>query len=199
MQVFVLTFVAVALIVAAIALIYMKWLDKGLPVSMQSYAVPLAWGLMAVSAAIWMSAYKPDFGLPIGFLIAMSLPLVLIATRIEWPENAPKMRSAKTSSDSEIAFGPGKALRITARLIACLVLAPLAGLAFALVTQQYLPGHEATRFALAVMAFVVIFSICLIIALSARRPWRAAGVVAGIGILSSIAVAMPLWLQGAAQ
>lgn len=180
-----LTAIAVALIVAAIALLYLKWQGKLWP-----WAVPVAWGILIVSAGLWMTAYKPDYGLPFGFLIFMSLPLILIAGRIDWKTKPEKQRRVKTLPDIPEHWTPRRIGRVTARVLACFIIAPLIGMIVGMVAWRYMPGHEATRYALGVFIFNLVSAIALIVACSAQRPWRVLGfmtavVVGGAGIIGA--------------
>lgn len=255
------TFAAIALITGAIALLYLKWLGRGLPRRLMAYAVPAAWLGMLASASLWMTAYKPDYGLPFGFLIAMSLPLALIAwqttrtfdsaakpekhRRERIAPDAPELSSTRklvTTSDNivrclgvalaagaivglpvwlympvEAAARPAWAIagftiafvialaialfarrpwRVTARLISCVVIAPVTGMAVAMLTWEYMPGHAATRYAWAVFFFSVASATALVIALSAQRPWRALGLITASTAVISTVVGLPL-LTGA--
>lgn len=192
----VLTVIAIALIVAAIALLYMKWLGRGLPAALTRIAVPGAWVAMIASAALWMTAYKPDFGLPFGFLIAMTLPLALIAWRTDWTPKAEKERRARSIPDVPHHLGKRKILRIVARLISCLVIAPLSGMALAMLAWEFMPGHEANKYAMAVFAFSVASASTLVVAVSAQRPWRALGFISATTAAVSAVVSLPI-LTGA--
>jgi hypothetical protein len=190
------TFVAIALIAGAIALLYLKWLGRGLPARVAPHAVPAAWLAMLGSAALWMTAYKPDFGLPFGFLIAMTLPLALIAWQavrhiddVSKPEKQRRERAAPEVPDH---LGKRRALRVIARLISCLVLAPTIGMAVAMLAWEYMPGHPATRYAWAVFFFSVASATALVVALSAQRPWRALGLITASTAVVSAVVSGPL-------
>jgi hypothetical protein len=186
-----LTAVAVALIVAAVALLYLKWQGKPWP-----WAVPVAWGALVVSAGLWMTAYKPDYGLPFGFLIFMSLPLLLIAGRIDWKGKPEKQRRAKAVPDVAEHWTPGRTGRIVARVLACLIIAPLIGMIVGMVAWRYMPGHEATRYALGVFIFNLVSAIALIVACSAQRPWRVLGFMTAVVVTGSGIIGLPL-LTGA--
>jgi hypothetical protein len=190
------TLAAVALIVGAIALLYLKWLGRGLPAAVIPYAVPGAWAAMLGSAALWMTAYKPDYGLPFGVLIAMSLPLALIAWQtVRTPDSAArpgKQRRQREAPDVPDHPGKRRALRVAARLLSCLVLTPAAGMATAMLAWEYMPGHPATRYAWAVFAFSVASATALVVALSAQRPWRALGLITAGTAVASAVVGGPL-------
>lgn len=194
------TLAAIVLIAGAVALLYLRWLGRGLPAASVPYAVPIAWLAMMASAALWMTAYKPDVGLPFGFLIAMSLPLVLIAWQtirnLDSAQKPEKQRRERTVPDIPDHLGKRRILRIIARLISCLVIAPATGMAIAMLAWEYMPGHPATRYAWAVFGFSVASATALIVALSAQRPWRALGLMtAGTAVISA-AIGLPL-LTGA--
>jgi hypothetical protein len=251
------TLAAVVLIVGAVALLYLKWLGRGLPSPTLPYAVPVAWLAMLGSAALWMTAYKPDFGLPIGFLVAMSLPLALIAWRTvrtfdsaakpekqrrervapEGPELSSTRKFTPTVDNilrcMGIALATGALLavpvwfwmpveaasrprwavavfiitfvialavalfarrpwRVTARLISCVVVAPVTGMTVAMLAWEYMPGHPATRYAWAVFFFSVASATALVVALSAQRPWRALGLISASTVVASAVVGGPL-------
>ena len=190
------TFAAVALIAGAIALLYLRWLGRGLPAAITPYAVPIAWTAMLGSAALWMTAYKPDYGLPFGVLIAMSLPLALIAWQaLRSPDSTArpeKQRRQRDTPDVPDHLGKRRALRITARLLSCLVLAPTVGMATAMLAWGYMPGHPATRYAWAVFSFSVASATALVVALSAQRPWRALGLISASTAVVSAVVGIPL-------
>jgi hypothetical protein len=194
------TLVAIVLIAGAVALLYLRWLGRGLPASIVPFAVPTAWLGMLASAALWMTAYKPDFGLPFGFLIAMSLPLAVIAWQtLRNPDAATKpekQRRERTAPDVPDHLGKRRISRITARLISCLVIAPVTGMAIAMLAWEYMPGHAATRYAWAVFSFSVASATALVVALSAQRPWRALGLITASTAAVSALVGLPL-LSGA--
>ncbi|MDC7685123.1 hypothetical protein PQU92_17710 [Asticcacaulis sp. BYS171W] len=196
----VLTLFAVALILAALAILYLKWRGQGLPAWADRAAVPVAWLALAISAVLWMMAYKPDFGLPVGFLIAMSLALCLIVWRNAKDDPArlkpEKDRRARTMPDVKERFTLRKGGRIAARLLSSLVVSPLMGMAVGLVAWLYMPGHGSTRYAWAVFAFVTASAIGLVIGNSAQRPWRALGFLSLTGAISAAVVGLPL-LTGA--
>ena len=190
------TLAAIALTAGAIALLYLRWLGRGLPGAVMPHAVPAAWTAMLGSAALWMTAYKPDYGLPFGFLTAMSLPLALIAWRAlrspESPARPEKQRRQRETPDLPDQLGERRATRIAARLLSCLVLAPAIGMATAMLAWEYMPGHPATRYAWAVFSFSVASAAALVVSLSARRPWRALGLIsAGTAVVSAV-VGIPL-------
>lgn len=194
------TLAAIVLIAGAVALLYLRWLGRGLPASIVPYAVPVAWLGMLASAALWMTAYKPDFGLPIGFLIAMVLPLALIAWQtirnLDTVAKPEKQRRERAAPDLPDDPGRRRISRITARLISCLVIAPATGMAVAMMAWEYMPGHAATRYAWAVFSFSVASATALVVALSAQRPWRALGLITASTAAVSAVVGLPL-LSGA--
>lgn len=193
------TFTATVLIAGAVALLYLRWLGRGLPAFIAPYAVPAAWLGMLASAALWMTAYKPDFGLPFGFLIAMSLPLAVIAWQtLRNPDAAtkPEKQRRERAPDVPDHLGKRRISRITARLISCLILAPVTGMAVAMLAWEYMPGHAATRYAWAVFSFSVASATALVVALSAQRPWRALGLITASTAAVSTVVGLPL-LNGA--
>ncbi len=194
------TLAAIVLIAGAVALLYLRWLGRGLPASITPYAVPVAWLGMLTSAALWMTAYKPDFGLPIGFLIAMSLPLALIAWQtirnLDTAAKPEKQRRERAAPEVPDDSGKRRIARITARLISCLVIAPVTGMAVAMLAWEYMPGHAATRYAWAVFSFSVASATALVVALSAQRPWRALGLITASTAVVSAVVGLPL-LSGA--
>ncbi|ESQ80373.1 hypothetical protein [Asticcacaulis sp. YBE204] len=192
----VVTCLAVILIVLAIVLLYLKWRGQGLPAGFDRAAVPVAWLALAVSAVLWMLAYEPDFGLPVGCLIAMSLPLALIAWRNAKDDPArhkpEKDRRARSLPDVKERFSLRKGGRIVARLLSSFVISPLMGMAVGMVAWLYMPGHGSTRYAWAVFAFVTASVIGLVIGNSAQRPWRALGVLSLTGAVSAAVVGLPL-------
>ncbi len=194
------TLAAIVLIAGAVALLYLRWLGRGLPASIAPYAVPIAWLAMLASAAVWMTAYKPDFGLPFGFLIAMILPLALIAWQtirnLDSAQKPEKQRRERAAPDVPGHLGKRRALRVIARLMSCLVIAPVTGMAVAMLAWEYMPGHPATRYAWAVFGFSVASATALVVALSAQRPWRALGLITTSTAVASAIVGLPL-LSGA--
>lgn len=251
------TLAAIALIVGAIALLYLRWSGRGLPARLVPHAVPVAWLAFLASAALWMTAYKPDFGLPIGFLIAMTLPLAVIAWRtFKDPDSATKpekQRRERTAPDAPelsstrkleltpinilrcqgaalaaatilavpvwfwmpveaasrprwtigvflitftvalvVALFAQRPWRVTARLIACVLVAPVTGMSVAMLAREYMPGHPATQYAWAVFFFSVASATALVVALSAQRPWRALGLITACTVAVSAVVGTPL-------
>ncbi|MDC7675663.1 hypothetical protein [Asticcacaulis machinosus] len=188
-----LTLIAIALIAAAIGLLYAKWRGEGLPAFALGLAVPLAWAFLFVSAALWMRAYTPDFGLSVGFLFFMSLPLIIIGWQgyRGWKSAAPA-RERRERDAAEPTASPGKGLRITARLLSCLIAAPLTGMAMGLLAWAYMPGHGSTRYAWAVFFFTMSFAVALIVAVAAQRPWRATGLIVATGAAASALVSLPI-------
>lgn len=194
------TLAAIVLIAGAVALLYLRWLGRGLPAVLTPYGVPIAWLAMLASAALWMTAYKPDFGLPFGVLIAMSLPLVLIAWQtvrnLDRTQKPDKQRRQRAAADIPDHPGKRRILRIIARLISCLVIAPATGMAIAMLAWEYMPGHPATRYAWAVLGFSVASATALVVALSAQRPWRALGLITTSTAVVSAIVGLPLQTGG---
>ncbi|MFT3997940.1 MAG: hypothetical protein QM667_11085 [Asticcacaulis sp.] len=195
-----LTLLAVALIVAAIALLYLRWRGEGLPLWVQDVAVPAAWVMLGVSGWLWTVAYKPDFGLPVGFLIAMSLPLALIAWRHTADDPArlkpEKARRERAVPDVKERFTVRKGGRIAARLLSSLIVSPFMGMAVGMVAWLHMPGHEATRYAWAVFVFVTASAIGLVVSTSAQRPWRALGFLCLTGAIAAAIVGLPLLMGG---
>ncbi|OYW79844.1 MAG: hypothetical protein B7Z26_07400 [Asticcacaulis sp. 32-58-5] len=191
---FVLTLIAVALIAAAIGLLYAKWRGEGLPAPVLNLAVPLAWAFLIVSAALWMRAYTPDFGLSVGFLVFMSLPLIIIGWQgyKGWTSAAPARERRERETAEPAPAKSGRGLRITARLLTCLIIAPAMGMAVGLLGWTYMPGHGSTRYAWAVFFFTMSFAIALIAGLSAQRPWRATGLTTLTAIVSAGLVSLPI-------
>lgn len=189
-----LTLIAVALIAAAIGLLYAKWRGEGLPKWVLTIAVPLAWACLFVSATLWMQAYTPDFGLSVGFLVFMSLPLIIIGWQgyKGWASASLSHRERREKAPADLTASPGKGLRITARLLSCLIAAPVMGMAVGLLAWAYMPGHGSTRYAWAVFFFTFSFAIALIAGLAAQRPWRATGLISLTAIVSAGLVSLPI-------
>ena len=82
--------------------------------------------------------------------------------------------------------------RVTARLIACVLIAPVTGMTVAMLAWEYMPGHPATRYAWAVFSVSVASATALVIALSAQRPWRALGLISASTAVVSAIVGTPL-------
>jgi hypothetical protein len=191
---FILTVIAVALIAAAMGLLYVKWRGEGLPPHLLAVAVPVAWGCLCISAALWMRAYTPDFGLSVGFLVFMCLPLIIIGWQgyRGWISAPLTHRERREKAPADPTASPGKGLRITARVLSCLIVAPVTGMAIGLLAWAYMPGHGATRYAWAVFFFTLSFAVALIVGLAAQRPWRATGLITLTAIVSAGLVSLPI-------
>jgi hypothetical protein len=191
---FILTVIAIALIAAAIGLLYVKWRGEGVPALVLGLAVPVAWGCLCVSAALWMRAYTPDFGLSVGFLIFMCLPLIIIGWQgyRGWISAPLSHRERREKAPADPTASPGKSLRITARVLSCLIAAPVTGMAVGLLAWAYMPGHGSTRYAWAVFFFTLSFAVALIVGLAAQRPWRATGFITLTAIVAAGLVSLPI-------
>ncbi|MFP1132062.1 hypothetical protein [Asticcacaulis sp. W401b] len=146
--------------------------------------VLLGWAFICLSLVLWSTAYHPIVGIPFGVLAVMVIALGFIVRNGDWrgvlhrPEAA---RAGSAEPDASPSW-PG----VAARSLAALIVAPATGMCAGLLMWLWMPGHEATRFVWAVFGFVVVFAVAQLWGLSARRPWRALGLMSAAGFVSAL-------------
>lgn len=142
--------------------------------------VLLGWAFICLSLALWSTTYHPIVGIPFGVLAVMVMALGFVVRNGDWrgvlhrPEAA---RAGSAEPDASPSW-PG----VAARSLTALIVAPATGMGAGLLMWLWMPGHEATRFVGSVLGFVVVFAAAQLWGLSARRPWRALGLMSAVGI-----------------
>lgn len=151
------------------------------------YGVGGGWLLIAAGLALFVAATKPDYGLALGTLVAMAAPLVLVMpAAARWAPRPPRQEERDQAPPPA-----GKRSRSIARLVGCLLLAPILGLAAALAWRAYVPGVPADKLVGAAFAAPAAFAAAMVAVLGVARPWRAVGVVGALAVLLAAAVFLP--------
>jgi uncharacterized membrane protein YGL010W len=171
-----------ALIVAGIVLLHRCW-SRTAP----SWGVIAGWVLIDLGLVAFMASVRPAYGLALGALVAMAVPLALVLSPLSrgWTPKPPR------ESERPAAVPPGGRSRSIARLVGSLLAAPAFALAAALAWRALVPGSEVDRLAGAAYAAPIAFAIALVVVMGAGRPWRATGMLAAATALAVAPVFLP--------
>lgn len=151
------------------------------------YGVAGGWALVAAGLGAFVAATKPDYGLAVGALVAMAAPLVLVMPAARgWAPRPPRQEERDQPPPPA-----GKRSRSIARLVGCLLVAPILGLAAAVAWQAHVPGVPADKLLGAACIAPIAFAAAMVASLGAARPWRVTGASAVLAAVLAAAVFLP--------
>lgn len=172
--------------VGAVVLLFLKWRgDLKSPA-----AVAVGWAAVAASILVWATAFTPDVGSAFAVLVMTVAALGLLVRGVDLAALA-RFPGVRRVPNPEPAGKPSWS-GVAARILAALAAAPVVSLSLGLLVWVVTPGHESTRFVLAVFSFLIAFAVLLVWGLSAARPWRALGLIAALGAAAVVPVAAAL-------
>lgn len=165
----------------AVTLLYLKWRGA----LRHPLVVAAGWAGVVAAIALWSLAYEPYIGAPLAVLAltVVALGLVLRGTELRALVRFPETGRIRCDPAERLNW-PGT----IARTLAILIAAPVVGMVFGLLAWTWSGGHDATRFYWAVFGFVVVFAAVQVWGASARRPWRALGLISVLGLIATAPV-----------
>ena len=168
---------------AAVWLLFIRWQNT----QRHRLLVAAAWMLVAISIVCWSAFSNPDVGTAFATIVVMfgGMTVVLKGKTTAGLLPFPETRKAVPDKGKRIGWSG-----TTARALAAILVAPVAGLSAGLLVWSLLGGHDATRFVTAVFVFLIGYALFQIWSLGAERAWRALGMMTA---LSGVIIALVYW------
>lgn len=174
-------------LLAGVAVLYLRWRDKGRPRGL----VATGWGLVVAGLGGWLFGGNADVALSNAVTLVMTAALAAIAANaLTIPKPSRAMRDRAVEDDN--LPRPGYRRRVAARVLGTVAAAPAAGLMAGTLWRAYVPGDKADG--LMMMAAIAVFVTAggWVWQLADARPWRSCIGMAAAAALIAAGIYLPM-------
>ena len=156
------------------ALLHYRWKSPAFPRPL----LLLGWLGIGFCIWAWSAAVSADVGPAFATLVVMAAGLGLILMRADLRPIMPFPATRKAVRDTSSRPNWKRGI---ARILTCIIVAPLVGLSAGMLVWSLAGGHAATRFTTGVFVFLIGYAVLQIWALGSEKPWRTLGLMTLLG------------------